>query len=121
VGPNEVLDKSVEVTGVTAEKRFVRLTGLEMGAQYAGSGIPIGVAQEGADELDVERGRHIRVRMEGISAVEASAAIDTSSGAVAVQVTNDGRVVTFTSGTRVGVALTSASAPGDWVSVHLWR
>lgn len=121
MGPNEVLDKSVLVTAPTPEKRFVVLTGLEAGEVYGGSGIVIGVAQEGADELDVERGRHIRVRIEGISFAEAAGAIDTSNGAVAVSVTADGRVEAGGAGDRVGVALTSADAAGDWISVHLWR
>lgn len=127
MGPNEILDKSILVTSATPLFHVVAQTGVEEGGVItAASAAWLGVAQEGADTLDVANGRHVRVRVEGISACVAGAAIAEGDFVAAAA---DGRVVpapapaapaagTTTTVHIVGIARTGGVA-GDHVSVQL--
>jgi hypothetical protein len=118
VGPNEVLDKTILPTDPVPVFRVVRLTGVEEGTLVTTAGGPwLGVSQEDVDELDVANGRHLRVRLMGISACEAAGAITLNAK---VYATANGRVsATAGAGNLVGIALTPAATAGDHLSVQL--
>jgi len=77
----------------------------------------VGICQEYADDIDVARGRIVRVRLEGVSRAIAAGAIPLLSKVAA---TADGRVAVATTGqTVVGIARTAADEAGDWLNVHI--
>lgn len=121
MGPNEILDKGFYVTTPVPLYHVVAQSDVEE-CELAGADADwLGIAQEEADELDVERGRVVRVRPMGISRGVAGAAF-----ALRARLASDanGRLVEAAPAagatTRVvGVALTPAGAVGDWVDVQL--
>lgn len=122
MGPNYVLDKGYVVQG-TALGQFecvkggttnTSVTRCDTAAEFV-----LGVSQELLDAAKVLTGKATAdVRILGISRVVASAAI---ARMAKVTVTTVGRAVTAgVAGTNCfGIALTPASANGDWIDVLL--
>lgn len=117
MGPNELLDKGFIVTTPVPLYHVVAQSAVEECELAGAAGDWLGIAQEEADELDVTRGRVVRVRPMGISRGVAGATF-----ALRARLTSDadGRLVEAAAGNPVvGIALTPAGAIGDWVDVQL--
>ncbi len=119
IGGHEVLDKGFVTEAAQTQYRFVKpgtAARSVVPADTLGE-LVLGVVQEDATAQDATDGRHVNVRMLGVSVVEASAAI--AAGAE-VTTAADGRAVTVAATQRVvGVALDAASGAGDWIGVLL--
>jgi len=118
MGPYEILDTSAYAENEIPWYHVVKQVGVEHVEVTGNAGEEhVGICQEYADDVDVERGRIVRVRLEGVSRAVASAAIPLLSKVAA---TNDGRVAVATSGqTVVGIARSAASEAGDWLNVQI--
>lgn len=126
-GANAVLDKGFKVlstynssaaAGVLAY-RVVKVASDTIDLQTASNALSLGVVQESVDQVKVATGKVVaNVRLEGTSKCVAGAAI---TQGVEVMATTAGKVIAATgSGNRViGVALSAASADGDYVDVQL--
>jgi hypothetical protein len=93
----------------------VTLSGAYQIAVCGAADKPLGVAQHDADGSDPDRDM-VGVAVQGVWPLVASAAI--TAGAE-VEAAANGRVAPFSSGNKVGRALTSASASGQVVEVLL--
>ena len=98
---------TVKATGDVTERRFVDSTGVHATA----AGRAMGVAR-----VTTATGNNFGVHVLGTAIVEAGAAIAKDA---AVEVGTNGKAVTFSAGTKVGIALNSASADGDLIEVLL--
>lgn len=121
IGPNELLDKGFYVTTPVPLYHVVVQSDIEECALAGADADWLGIAQEEADELDVERGRVVRVRPMGISRGVAGAAF-----AMRDRLTTDanGRLVAAAPAAGVtvrivAIALTPTAAVGDWADVQL--
>jgi len=122
MGPNEILDKGFVIDAPVPQHHAVILTGPDNVAPVAASGNEIlGFAEEGADELDVERGRHIRVRTVGVAYAVAGETFSVPDNGTKqwLQVDGEGRVIPLAAGKAVGYATSDSEAVGDWVTVFI--
>jgi hypothetical protein len=117
---NYILDKGFDTDTALVKYRGVKLSAANPEAVTAITALGedgIGVAQFDVAAGEITKGKGASVRIEGISEMEASAAI--TKGAE-VTVAADGRVVTCASTQRVwGRALQGASGAGVRISVLL--
>jgi hypothetical protein len=129
LGPNMVLDKGMLATGGSQAYTFGEAVvatgaGISMARATSAGALCIGICQESADAAKVNTGKAVlNVRIIGISRVLAGAAV-----AVGVRVTNDttARAVTKAKagagvqpGETFGIALTAATAAGQYIDVLL--
>lgn len=117
MGPYEILDTSAYAEDEIPWFHVVSQVGDEH-VELAGAGADFfGICQEYTDDVDVARGRVVRVRVEGVSRAIAAGAL-----ARRTRVASDatGRVVAAGAGDNVvGITTTEAAAAGDWVNVHI--
>jgi hypothetical protein len=124
VGPNYVLDKGMHASGSAAyvAGHFVKLTAnVQEVAMTAGiTDVAFGVVMENVDATKVTTGKvTLAVRVLGIARVEASAAIAIGNK-VAPEAAATGRAkLAATTQTPAGIALTAATAAGDYIDVLL--
>jgi hypothetical protein len=124
VGPNYVLDKGMHAAGTAAyvAGHFVKLTTnvQEVTMTAAANDVVFGVVQENVDAAKVTTGKvTVDVRVLGITRVEASVAIAIGQK-VAPAADATGRAkVAATGNTPAGIALTAATAAGDYIDVLL--
>jgi len=118
MGPYEILDTSFYAKDEIPWYHVVKQVAFEDAELVSDAGGDfVGICQEYSDDVDVARGRIVRVRVEGVSRAIASAAIPLRSRVAA---TNDGRVAVAGEGdVVVGIATTEATEAGDWLNVHI--
>lgn len=117
---NFVLDKGYDAAAALTKFRFVKQTANaeEVTPVTAATDVTHGVAQFGVTAAELLQGKGASVRLEGISEVEAGAAV--AKGAEVMSDTSGRCVTAATAGNRVvGVALQAASASGDRIAVRL--
>ncbi len=103
-----ILPYTVTATGAISASRFVTPAGAQAGADAN----TLGIARTAASAGDT-----IAVDVLGIVTAEAGAAVSAGS---TIKSDSSGRAITWaTSGAKVGVALSSASAAGDMITVLL--
>jgi hypothetical protein len=118
VGAVDLLSKGLLASEVITAKRFVKLdaAGSIDACDTAGEAA-CGVATESADADDVTNGKFVNVQKMGIAVVEAAVAI---AAQAPVMTSNDGSATVVTGGGKpLGIALTAATADGDWMAVLL--
>jgi hypothetical protein len=124
VGPNYVLDKGMKATGTIdiVAGHFVKLTTnpQEVAVTAAITDKVIGVTMENVDAAKVTQGKvFMEVRLMGVARVEAAAAIAIGAK-VAPESAATARAQTAVSTQfPAGIALTAASAAGDYIDVLL--
>lgn len=121
VGRNYVLDLPMQLGGAVTKHRIVTLTGDQQATQAAALGaVPLGVAMETATAQDATDGRVISVAVLGTAVVEADAAIAVGAKLYS---SADGQALTIpaaqTNVAQLGIAMTAASAAGEWITVLL--
>jgi hypothetical protein len=105
---SSILAKTFTASGAVTAERFVT----SAGAQVASAGAAaIGVARMGAAS-----GERMTVDLLGTAIIEAGGAI--TAGA-AVKAGADGRALTYDTGTKAGIALQAATAPGQRIEILL--
>lgn len=116
---NFILDKGYDADAAISIYRAVKIgASAESVAPCAAEGDDVlGIAQFGVTAGELALGKGVSVRLEGISEMEAAAAI--TRGA-AVGIDGTGKAIASNTGARiVGVALTAAGTAGDRVAVRL--
>ena len=115
---NFVLDKGYNASAAITKFRAVKMTAEEtVGPVTAITDQPIGIEQFGVTAGEITKGKGASVRTDGISEMEASAAV--AVGAL-VAIAADGRGKTAATGERiVGVCLEAAGGAGERMSVRL--
>ncbi|MMZ45700.1 hypothetical protein D3C75_232890 [compost metagenome] len=101
---------SLPAGGAVARRRFVSVNASELGVTANATSTVVG-----ASANETATGEVLEV-YDGIVIVEASAAVNAGAK---VSSTADGRAVTTTTGDVVGIAMTTAKAAGEFVSVKI--
>jgi len=115
---NFILDKGYDASAAITKFRAVKFTAEETVAPVTAIGdMVIGIEQFGVTAAEIAKGKGASVRTQGISEMEASAAIAVGAE---VGITADGRAAAMGAGVRsIGVCTKGCANAGERISVML--